>query len=67
MVHSVSASNSILMIVSRSFYIENRMCLGFVCYKLKDAIPVFKMLDDWEKQNSTKIDTCARMCRHLLT
>ena len=27
---------------------------------------MFKMLDNWEKQKSTKIDTCARMCRHLL-
>ena len=42
------------------------MCVGFARYNLEDPIPVFKALDDWEKQKSTKIDTCARMCRHLL-
>ena len=42
------------------------MCVGFAHFNLEDPIPVFKTLDNWEKQKSTKIDTCARMCRHLL-
>ena len=42
------------------------MCVGFAHFNLEDPIPVFKTLDDWEKQKSTKIDTCTRMCRHLL-
>ena len=55
------------MIVSRSFYIEHRMCVGFAHLNLEDPIPVFKTLEEWQEQKSTKIDTCACMCSHLLT
>jgi hypothetical protein len=54
------------MIVS-SFYIEHRMCVGFARLKLEDPIPEFKTLEEWEEKKSTKIDICARMCRHLLS
>lgn len=54
------------MIVSRSFYIEHRMCVGFARLNLEDPIPTFESLEQWEQQKSTKLDTCARMCRHLL-
>lgn len=54
------------MIVSRSFYIEHRMCVGFARLDMEDPIPYFDTLDAWEKVKSTKIDTCARMCLHIL-
>lgn len=43
------------------------MCIGFARYNLEDAIPEFKTLEAWEEQKSTKIDICAKMCRHLLS
>ncbi|RDB15031.1 Protein CHROMATIN REMODELING 5 [Hypsizygus marmoreus] len=64
---SVSTSNGVLMIVSRSFYIEHRMCVGYARFDLAENIPKFHSLDEWEGKKSTKFDTCARMCRHLLT
>jgi TATA-binding protein-associated factor len=54
------------MIVSRSFYIEHRMCVGFARLDLAEPIPVFGSLEEWEPKKSTKLDTCALMCRHLL-
>lgn len=54
------------MIVSRSFYIEHRMCVGFARLDLEETIPTFESLEQWEEQKSTKLDTCARICRHLL-
>ncbi|KAF8054096.1 P-loop containing nucleoside triphosphate hydrolase protein [Lyophyllum atratum] len=64
---SVSASNGVLMIVSRSFYIHHRMSVGFARLDMDDPIPVFHSLAEWDTQKSTKIDTCARMVRHILT
>jgi hypothetical protein len=34
---------------------------------LSDSIPHFDTLDNWQKHKSTKLDTCARMCQHLLS
>ncbi|KAF8057085.1 P-loop containing nucleoside triphosphate hydrolase protein, partial [Lyophyllum atratum] len=64
---SVSASNGVLMIVSRSFYIHHRMSVGFARLDMDDPIPIFHSLAQWDAQKSTKIDTCARMVRHILT
>jgi hypothetical protein len=35
--------------------------------KNKPCIPVFKTLQQWEPVKSTKMDTCAKICRHMLT
>jgi hypothetical protein len=37
--------------------------------KSKDSKPIlsFSSLESWEPVKSTKMDTCARICRHLLT
>lgn len=34
---------------------------------LEEPVPRFNTLEQWEEKKSTKIDTCARLCRHLLT
>jgi len=65
--NSVSASNGLLHVVSRSFYIDHRMSVGFARLDLDEKIPTFQTLEDWEAKKSTKIDTCARMCQHILT
>lgn len=54
------------MIVSRSFYIDHRMAMGYARYNLEEKIPTFKTLAEWEKKKSTKMDACARICQHLL-
>ncbi|KAF9455402.1 P-loop containing nucleoside triphosphate hydrolase protein, partial [Collybia nuda] len=64
---SVSSSNGLLTIVSRSFYIEHRMAMGFARTDLTVPPPIFKTLEEWEKVKSTKIDTCARLCKYLLS
>lgn len=33
----------------------------------RKEIPTFQSLESWEPVKSTKVDTCARICRHLLT
>lgn len=43
------------------------MCVGYARFDLTEDIPKFLTLDDWERKKSTKFDTCAKMCRHLLT
>jgi hypothetical protein len=34
---------------------------------LTDDIPKFKNLEEWKSRKSTKVDTCAQMCLHLLS
>ena len=34
---------------------------------LTEKIPLFKSFEEWQNRKSTKIDACARMCRHLLS
>ena len=34
---------------------------------LKDKIPSFKSLQEWEQKKSTKVDMCALICLHLLS
>ena len=55
------------------------MSVGFAADKSKDKskdeskakfipeFPEFKSLQEWEPLKSTKMDTCARICRHMLT
>lgn len=43
------------------------MSVGFARLNLDEKIPMFGSLEEWETKKSTKIDTCARMCRHMLT
>ncbi|KAF9523073.1 P-loop containing nucleoside triphosphate hydrolase protein, partial [Crepidotus variabilis] len=52
-------------IVSTRFYIEYRMGVGYARKDLKDPIPSFKTLKGWRKRKSTKIDSCARICKYL--
>jgi hypothetical protein len=32
-----------------------------------EEIPTFKTLEQWDALKSTKMDACARICRHLLS
>lgn len=65
--YSVSTSNGVLQIVSRSFYIEHRMAVNYARLNLSEKPPVFKTLAEWETKKSTKIDTCARIIKHILS
>ncbi|KAG6903925.1 hypothetical protein DXG01_013848 [Tephrocybe rancida] len=64
---SLSTSNGILKVVSRHFYAEHKKCIGFARLNLEDPVPTFATLPEWELVKSTKMDTCARMTRHLLS
>lgn len=65
--YGVSASNDVLTVMSRSFYIEHRMAIGFARLDLSKAPPKFNSLEEWERVKSTKMDTCARMVQHILS
>ena len=52
---------------SSSFYLPSRMGATYPRLSLGDKIPRFKALEDWKSGKSTKVDVCARMCRHLLS
>ncbi|KAJ3494060.1 hypothetical protein NLJ89_g10889 [Agrocybe chaxingu] len=64
---SVSTATGVGRIVSRSFYIEYRMGVGYARLSLLEPIPRFNNLLHWEEHKSTKFDICARICKHLLT
>jgi hypothetical protein len=32
----------------------------------QSPLPIFKTLEEWEPVKSTKMDTCARICRYML-
>ncbi|KAJ3497670.1 hypothetical protein NLJ89_g10318 [Agrocybe chaxingu] len=63
---SVSTATGVGRIISRSFYIEYRMGVGYARQSASEAIPKFNSLTEWEEHKSTKFDVCARMCKHLL-
>ena len=63
---SVSNSNSILGIVSHSFYLEYRQGVCFPRKTRKEPIPKFLTLDGWQNAKSTKFDVCAKLVSHLL-
>ncbi len=55
------------MIFSSTFYVPSRMGAIYPSRSLTENIPHFKSLEEWQSRKSTKIDTWARMCRHLLS
>lgn len=52
---------------SRSFWIEFRMGVNWARRCLSESIPRFNTMDEWLERKSTKIDTCAQMCLHVLS
>lgn len=56
-----------MKIFSSTFYLPSRMGAIYPRRSLTEKIPHFKTLEEWQSRKSTKIDTCARMCRHLLS
>lgn len=55
------------MIVSRSFYIDHKLATGFARIDLSENIPTFETLEQWRELKSTKVDTVALACVHLLS
>lgn len=43
------------------------MSVGYARLSLEEKIPFFKSLPEWIEKMSTKMDTCARLCKHLLS
>ena len=52
--------------LTKKFYLEYRMAVGYAKDSQDEEIPVFRTLEEWEKKKSTKMDTCAQMCQYLL-
>lgn len=48
-------------------YVLSRMGATYSRLSLSDDIPLFDTLDDWQRHGSTKLDTCAKMCQHILS
>lgn len=65
----VSTANSTSKFATRSFYIEYRISVGFARDESRgdSSIPTFTTLEQWEPVKSTKMDTCAKICQHILT
>jgi hypothetical protein len=64
--HSLSSCNT-MKVFSSTFYLPSRMGAIYPRVSLKVKIPSFNSLEEWQERKSTKIDTCARMCLHLLS
>ena len=68
----VSTANSTSKFATRSFYIEYRLSVGYARDESEDEsknvppIPTFKTFEQWEPVKSTKMDTCAKICQHML-
>lgn len=60
-------SCSTMKAFSSSFYLPSRMGAIYPRLSLKEALPSFKSLEEWQAKKSTKVDICARMCLHLLS
>lgn len=56
-----------MKILSSTFYLPSRMGAIYPRLSLTEKIPLFNSLEEWQSHKSTKIDTCARMCSHLLS
>lgn len=56
-----------LMASIQKFYHEYRSAVSYAKHNPEDPDPVFKSLDQWEDAKSTKMDVCARICRHYLS
>ncbi|KAJ2914050.1 hypothetical protein MD484_g6375, partial [Candolleomyces efflorescens] len=54
-------------ITSTTFYIEHRMGVTFARADPSEPIPVFKSIEEWETQLSTKIDNLVTISIHFLT
>jgi hypothetical protein len=52
---------------SSDFYLQSRMGAIYPRLSLKDEIPMFDSLEEWQSHKSTKIDICALMCLHLIS
>lgn len=73
----MSTANSTAKYATRNFYLDYRISVGYAkdeseeSEEDKDGIkalaPTFTSLQEWEPKKSTKMDTCAKICRHMLT
>jgi hypothetical protein len=61
------SSCSAMKAFSSTFYLRSRLGATYPRLNLTDKIPRFKTMDEWQKAKSTKVDTLARMCLHLLS
>lgn len=51
---------------SSTFYLAHRKGVTFAREDPDGPLPKFNTLDEWGAAKSTKIDVCARLCRHIL-
>ncbi|KAF8871323.1 P-loop containing nucleoside triphosphate hydrolase protein [Infundibulicybe gibba] len=51
----------------RDFYLEYRATVCFAKDESMSSIPVFRSFNEWGPVKSTKMDACARICRHYLS
>lgn len=69
----MSTANCTAKYATRNFYLDYRISVGYAKDESeddKDGIrvlpPKFLSLQDWEPKKSTKMDTCAKICQHML-
>lgn len=56
----------LIIFISQKFYLEYRTAVGYAKKDPSSNNPIFKSLEEWEPVKSTKMDVCARICRHYL-
>ncbi|KAF9441652.1 hypothetical protein P691DRAFT_683240 [Macrolepiota fuliginosa MF-IS2] len=64
---TVLSSTDSTKIQTKKFYLEYRTAVGYAKEDPADPWPLFKSLEEWEPVKSTKMDVCARVCKHYLT
>ncbi|KAF5343888.1 hypothetical protein D9756_011620 [Leucocoprinus leucothites] len=57
----------LFLTIIKKFYLEYRLAVGYAKDDPSESLPVVASLDEWEPIRSTKMDVCARLCRHYLT
>lgn len=63
----MSGSDGMLLLMNRGFYVPHRLCIAYAREDIKDPIPHFSSIEEWEPVKSTKMQAVVDLCRHFLT
>ncbi|KAF8510670.1 hypothetical protein BU17DRAFT_69955 [Hysterangium stoloniferum] len=64
---SVLSANEMGILQTKKFYYEYRSAVSYAQEDTEAQLPEFQTLGDWEPVKSTKMDVCAKICKHYLS
>ncbi|KAF8500014.1 P-loop containing nucleoside triphosphate hydrolase protein [Hysterangium stoloniferum] len=64
---SVLSANETGKLQTKKFYYEYQSAVSYAQEDTEARLPEFQTLGDWEPVKSTKMDVCAKICKHYLS